>query len=112
MKPAPAEIRDLGLVRRIRDEDDDEDIQKPLEWSLIRRLFTYAAPVQKKLTALSVMTVIRGAQLPALALAAPLHQRRRIQALTAENRPGLARLGAVQFVEDRQLVGRRQAGRA
>ena len=40
MKPAPAEIRDLGLVRRIRDEDDDEEIQQPLEWSLIRRLFT------------------------------------------------------------------------
>ena len=66
MKPAPGEIRDLGLVRRIRDEDDDEEIQKPLEWSLIRRLFTYAAPVKKKLTALSVLTIIRGAQLPAL----------------------------------------------
>ena len=66
MKPAPGEIRDLGLVRRIRDEDDEEEIQKPLEWSLIRRLFLYAAPVKKKLTALSVMTVIRAAQLPAL----------------------------------------------
>ena len=66
MKPVPGEIRDLGLVRRIRDEDDDEEIQKPLEWSLIRRLFTYAAPVKKKLTALSVMTVVRAAQLPAL----------------------------------------------
>ena len=54
---APAPIRDLGLVRRVRDEDDDEELQKPLEWSLIRRLFTYAAPVNKKLTALSVMTL-------------------------------------------------------
>ena len=66
MKPVPGEIRDLGLVRRVRDEDDDEEIQKPLEWSLIRRMFTYAAPVKKKLTALTVMTVIRSAQLPAL----------------------------------------------
>ena len=64
IKTAP--IRDLGLVRRIRDEDDDEELQKPLEWSLMRRLFIYAAPVQKKVTALSVMTVIRAAQLPAL----------------------------------------------
>ena len=66
MSTGPAPIRDLGLVRRVRDEDDDEELLKPLEWSLIRRLFTYAAPVQRKLTALSVMTVIRAAQLPAL----------------------------------------------
>src|SRR3954471_24152354 len=59
--------RDLGLIRRVRDEDDDDDIvQKPLEWSLIRRMFTYAAPVRRKVTALSVLTFIRAAQLPAL----------------------------------------------
>jgi ATP-binding cassette subfamily B protein len=69
MKPATAargEIRDVGLVRRAREDDEDEAIQQPLEWSLIRRCFTYAAPVRGKLTALSVMTVIRAAQLPAL----------------------------------------------
>ena len=66
MSPPPTQIRDLGLVRRLRDEDDEEEIQKPREWSLIRRLFTYAAPVRKKLTALSIMTVVRAAQLPAL----------------------------------------------
>jgi ATP-binding cassette subfamily B protein len=66
-KTALSEVRDLGLVRRVRDDGDEEEIQKPLEWSLIRRLFTYAAPVKRKLTALSVMTVIRSAQLPALA---------------------------------------------
>ena len=67
MKP-PAAVPDLGLIRRVRDdEEDNEPIQKPLEWSLIRRLFTYAAPVKKKLTALSVMSVVRSAQLPAFA---------------------------------------------
>ncbi len=65
--PPTAAVPDLGLIRRVRDEDDDEPIQKPLEWSLIRRLFTYAAPVQGKLTALSVMSVVRSAQLPAFA---------------------------------------------
>ena len=65
--PPTAVVPDLGLIRRVRDEDDDEPIQKPLEWSLIRRLFTYAAPVQGKLTALSVMSVVRSAQLPAFA---------------------------------------------
>jgi ATP-binding cassette subfamily B protein len=66
VKQSPWEIRDLGLVRRLREDDEDEEIQQPLEWSLIRRLFTYAAPVRGKLTALSILTVIRAAQLPAL----------------------------------------------
>jgi ATP-binding cassette subfamily B protein len=61
----PDEMRDVGLVRRLRDDDDDEEIQKPLEWSLIRRLFTYAKPVQRKLTLLIVMSTIRAAQIPA-----------------------------------------------
>lgn len=65
--PANFAVPDLGLVRRVRDDDEDEEIQKPLEWSLIRRMFVYAAPVQRKLTALSVMTLIRSAQLPAFA---------------------------------------------
>jgi ABC-type multidrug transport system fused ATPase/permease subunit len=60
------EIRDLGLVRRLRDdEDEDLEIQRPLEWSLIRRMFTYAVPVKGKLNALIVMSLIRSAQLPA-----------------------------------------------
>ena len=70
MKPAAggtAAVADFGLVRRLRDDDEELEIQKPLEWSLIRRMFTYAAPVRRKLTALSVMTVIRAAQLPAFA---------------------------------------------
>lgn len=62
---------DVGLVRRMRD-DEDEEIQKPLEWSLIRRMFTYAAPMKRKLTALSVLSVIRSAQLPALVWIATL----------------------------------------
>jgi hypothetical protein len=32
----------LTLVRGVRDEDDDEEQFKPLEWGLLRRLFTYA----------------------------------------------------------------------
>jgi ATP-binding cassette subfamily B protein len=64
MSPPP--IRDLGLVRRVRDDDDDEEQFKPLEWGLIRRLFTYAQPVRRKRNILFVLTVIRSAQLPAL----------------------------------------------
>jgi ATP-binding cassette subfamily B protein len=70
MKKAAAadlDLSNLGLIRRVRDDDDEIEIQKPLEWSLIRRLFTYATPVKTKLTALSIMTVVRSAQLPAFA---------------------------------------------
>ena len=64
---APGEIRDVGLVHRARDDDEDLEVQRPLEWGLIRRLFTYAEPVRSKLTALSALSVIRAAQLPAFA---------------------------------------------
>ena len=53
------------LVQRLRDEDDDEEQFRPLEWGLIRRLFTYARPVQGKLNWLFFMSVVRSAQLPA-----------------------------------------------
>ena len=61
----PAKIGDVGLVRRVR-EDEDEEMQKPLEWGLIRRLFTYTAPIKGKVTVLIILTLIRSAQLPAL----------------------------------------------
>jgi ABC-type multidrug transport system fused ATPase/permease subunit len=56
----------LTLVRRVRDEDDDEEQFKPLEWRLIRRLLGYASPMRAKLWAMGALTVVRGAQLPAL----------------------------------------------
>ncbi len=59
---------DLTLVRRVRDEDDDEEQFKPLDWRLIRRLLVYAGPVRGKLWVMVVLTVIRAAQLPGLAL--------------------------------------------
>ena len=65
MKP-PEKIRDdVGLVRRVRD-DEDEELQKPLEWALIRRLFTYTRPIKGKVALLIVLSAIRAAQLPAL----------------------------------------------
>jgi ATP-binding cassette subfamily B protein len=64
--PGPGEIRDIGLVRRVREEDEDGEQFKPLEWGLIRRFFRYTRPVKRKLIALLLMTVVRSAQLPAL----------------------------------------------
>ncbi|WP_438480354.1 ABC transporter ATP-binding protein [Oleiharenicola lentus] len=59
-------IKDFGLVQRVRDDEDTEEQFRPLEWSLIRRLFTYTHAIKGKVVALTVMSVIRSAQLPAL----------------------------------------------
>lgn len=65
MKPLhPKPVRPMGLVHRARDDDDDEQF-RPLEWSLIRRLFGYTRSVAAKRNALIVLTLIRSAQLPA-----------------------------------------------
>ncbi len=72
MNAPQKEVREVGLIRRVRDDDDEEIIQKPLEWSLIRRLFIYTAPVKGKLTALSVTSLVRAAQLPAFVWLATL----------------------------------------
>ena len=53
-------------MRRPLEDDEDAEQFKPLEWGLIRRMFTYARPVKRELNILLVLTVIRSAQLPAL----------------------------------------------
>jgi ATP-binding cassette, subfamily B, bacterial len=67
MSAEKAKSANLILVHRARDEDDDQEQFKPLDWRLIRRLLGYAGPVRGKLWAMAVLTVIRAAQLPALA---------------------------------------------
>jgi len=57
----------LILVQRVRDEDDDEEQFKPLDWRLIRRILTYVSPVRRKMSVMLLLTVARSAQLPALA---------------------------------------------
>lgn len=59
-------VQDVGLVRRLRDDDDEEEQFKPLEWGLIRRLLIYTAPVKRKFVSLCLFTLLRSAQLPAL----------------------------------------------
>ena len=54
------------LVQRLRDEDDDEPQFMPLEWGIIRRLFSYTKPHAKKRNWLIVLTFLRSVQLPAL----------------------------------------------
>ena len=65
MKPPP-KIRAIGLTRRDTDDDEDEEQFKPLEWGLIRRLFTYTRPFAGKRNALIVLTLIRSMQIPAI----------------------------------------------
>lgn len=62
MKPP----NNLSIIQREKDAEDNEELQKPLDWKLIRRLLTYTRPVRAKLVALVVLSLIRSAQLPAL----------------------------------------------
>lgn len=64
MKEASIPPRNLLVVPRSRDEEDDE-LLKPLEWGLMRRLFGYTRAVAGKRNWLIALTVIRSAQLPA-----------------------------------------------
>ena len=66
MSKLPPKVRDLGLVYRPRDDDEDEEIIRPLEWGLMRRLLGYARPMQWKLRVLAGLSLLRSAQLPAL----------------------------------------------
>ncbi len=66
MSRPPARPNPGLLVRRERDDDDDEPQFKPLEWGLIRRLFTYTRPFAAKRNALIALTVIRAMQIPAI----------------------------------------------
>jgi ABC-type multidrug transport system fused ATPase/permease subunit len=65
---APMETRpdSLTLVRRLRDDDDDEPQFKPLEWGIIRRLFAYTSGRKRQRNLLIFLTALRSAQLPAL----------------------------------------------
>ena len=64
--PPPPNPKLLGLIQRLPDDDENEASFKPLEWGLIRRLFTYTSPIKGKLTALIILSTVRAAQLPAL----------------------------------------------
>jgi ATP-binding cassette subfamily B protein len=68
MKPSssPLPPKPMGLIQRLPEDDDNETDSQPLEWGLIRRLFTYTTPIKRKVTALIILSLIRAAQLPAL----------------------------------------------
>ncbi len=50
-----------------QEENDAEAKQAPLQWSLVRRIFLYTLPYRPRRNWLFVLTVLRGAQLPAMA---------------------------------------------
>jgi ATP-binding cassette subfamily B protein len=71
MRPTTAKSPHLTITDQNRD-DADEVQYKPLEWGLIRRLFSYTQPVRSKLLWLIALTLTRAVQLPMLAWAVGL----------------------------------------
>ena len=66
MSAADVSDMSLTLVRRPKDDDDEGEQFKPLEWGLVRRMFGYTGPVKRKVRILVALTIIRSAQLPGL----------------------------------------------
>jgi ATP-binding cassette, subfamily B, bacterial len=64
LKPAPAADL-LVLARREADEEDEAQF-KPLEWGLIRRLWTYTSVARTKRNWLVALTIIRSIQISLL----------------------------------------------
>ena len=57
----------LKLTQVIRPHDEEDDVERrPLEWGLIRRLFSYAAPYRSLVIWLIILVVVRSIQLPLL----------------------------------------------
>jgi ABC-type multidrug transport system fused ATPase/permease subunit len=48
-------------------QEEGEPAQAPLQWSLVRRIFRYTLPYRARRNWLFVLTLLRGAQLPAMA---------------------------------------------
>src|SRR3954465_9796208 len=55
----------LGIVQYDRDPDREEH-QRPLDFGLIRRLFSYTRPYAKRRNALVALVIVRSIQLPLL----------------------------------------------
>jgi len=63
---APKNNRPLSLVQGTARDEEEEQV-KPLEWRIIRRLFGYTRPFARKRNLLIILTLMRSAQMPALA---------------------------------------------
>jgi len=63
---SPTAPQPIGLVRVSRGPEQEEEMLKPLDWALIRRLFGYTRHVAEKRNMLVFLTVLRSLQLPAL----------------------------------------------
>ncbi|MCF7687482.1 MAG: ABC transporter ATP-binding protein/permease [Cephaloticoccus sp.] len=57
--------RNITVLEKSRDEEDEAQF-RPLQWGLIRRLFTYTTPVKGKTRWLIVIVLLRSIQLPAM----------------------------------------------
>jgi len=68
--PAPLPMTsddEREAITYYEEQEDAEARQAPLQWSLVRRIFRYTRPYRARSNWLFILTVLRGAQLPAMA---------------------------------------------
>ena len=65
--PPPVSNADEREAITYYQAQEEETRQAPLQWSLVRRIFAYTRPYRSRRNWLFVLTLLRGAQLPAMA---------------------------------------------
>jgi ATP-binding cassette, subfamily B, bacterial len=68
--PPPPPIPDADereAITYYQPQEDAESGQAPLQWSLVRRIFSYTRPYRARRNWLFILTFLRGVQLPAMA---------------------------------------------
>jgi len=65
MKETAVKDNHLTVIERSREEENEAQFQ-PLQWALIRRLFSYTEPIKSKTRWLVFIVLIRAIQLPAM----------------------------------------------
>jgi ABC-type multidrug transport system fused ATPase/permease subunit len=65
MRTSAIKDHNITVVEKSREEEAEAQF-RPLQWNLIRRLFSYTGPVEKKMRLLVVLVICRAGLLPAM----------------------------------------------
>jgi ATP-binding cassette subfamily B protein len=61
-----AKAKPLAAIVELEQNADREPHQRPLDWKIVRRVFSYTAPHKKKRNALIVLVLLRAIQIPTI----------------------------------------------
>ena len=65
MRNGAIKDHNITVIEKSREEEAEAQF-RPLQWNLIRRLFSYTGPVKKKMRLLVMLVICRAGLLPAM----------------------------------------------